>query len=73
MKYARKYVKIQSEQFQQLGIFGDFENPYLTFKPQYEAGILEVFAELVDKGLVLIEIDRPKSKAAPKGKPISAS
>ena len=52
MKYASKYVKIQSEQFQELGIFGDFEHPYLTFKPSYEAGILEVFAELVDKGLV---------------------
>ena len=52
MKYAGKYVKLQSKQFQDLGIFGDFENPYLTFKPQYEAGILEVFAELVDKGLV---------------------
>jgi len=52
MKYASKYVKIQSRQFQELGIFGDFENPYLTFKPAYEAGILEVFAELVDKGLV---------------------
>ena len=51
-KYARKYVKVQSRQFQELGIFGDFENPYLTFKPSYEAGILEVFAELVDKGLV---------------------
>lgn len=51
-KFAGKYVKIQSEQFQQLGIFGDFENPYLTFKPAYEAGIMEVFAELVDKGLV---------------------
>ena len=52
MKYARKYVKIQSKQFQELGVFGDFENPYLTFTPAYEAGILEVFAELVDKGLV---------------------
>ncbi len=52
MKYAGKFVKIQSKQFQELGVFGDFENPYLTFKPQYEAGILEVFAELVDKGLV---------------------
>ncbi|MCP4262954.1 MAG: isoleucine--tRNA ligase [Planctomycetes bacterium] len=51
-KYARKYVKIQSKQFQELGIFGDFENPYLTFKPSYEAGILEVFAMLVEKGLV---------------------
>jgi isoleucyl-tRNA synthetase len=52
MKYASKYVKLQSKQFQALGIFGDFENPYLTFKPQYEAGILEVFAELAGKGLV---------------------
>jgi len=52
MKYASKYVKIQSKQFQELGIFGDFENPYLTFKPGYEEGILEVFAKLVDKGLV---------------------
>jgi isoleucyl-tRNA synthetase len=50
-KYASKYVKIQSRQFQQLGVFGDFENPYLTFKPAYEAGILEVFAELVGKAL----------------------
>jgi len=51
-KYASKYVRIQSRQFQELGIFGDFDNPYLTFKPQYEAGIMEVFAQLVDKGLV---------------------
>jgi len=51
-KYAAKYVKLQSRQFRQLGIFGDFQNPYLTFKPAYEAGVLEVFAELVEKGLV---------------------
>jgi isoleucyl-tRNA synthetase len=52
MKYAAKYVKIQSRQFQELGVFGAFDDPYLTFKPAYEAGILEVFAELVGKGLV---------------------
>ena len=52
MKYAGKYVKIQSRQFQDLGVFGDFDDPYLTFKPAYEAGILEVFADLVGKGLV---------------------
>ncbi|MHC4332892.1 MAG: isoleucine--tRNA ligase [Planctomycetota bacterium] len=51
-RYAGRYVRIQSKQFQELGIFGDFDNPYLTFKPAYEAGILEVFAELVDEGLV---------------------
>ncbi|MBW8040739.1 MAG: isoleucine--tRNA ligase [Planctomycetes bacterium] len=51
-KYASKYVKLQSRQFQELGIFGDFDKPYLTFTPGYEAGIMEVFAEMVDKGLV---------------------
>jgi isoleucyl-tRNA synthetase len=51
-QYASKFVKIQSKQFQELVVFGDFENPYLTFTPAYEAGILEVFAELVNKGLL---------------------
>lgn len=51
-KYARKYVRLQSKQFQALGVFGDFDDPYLTYNPRYEAGILEVFAELVSKGLV---------------------
>jgi len=51
-QYASKYVKLQTKQFKELGVFGDFENPYLTLKPQYEAGICEVFAELVGKGLV---------------------
>ena len=51
-KYASKYVKLQTKQFESLGIFGDFKNPYLTLKPQYEKGILEIFAELVGNGLV---------------------
>jgi len=51
-KYASKYVKLQGRQFQELGVFGDFDKPYLTLKPSYEAGIMEVFAELVGKGLV---------------------
>lgn len=51
-KYASKYVKLQSKQFASLGIFADFKNPYLTLKPQYEKGILDIFAELVGKGLV---------------------
>ena len=51
-KYASKYVKLQSSQFASLGVFGDFKNPYLTLKPQYEKGILEIFAKLVGNGLV---------------------
>ncbi len=51
-KYASKFVKHQTKQFKALGVFGDFKNPYLTLKPQYEQGILEIFAELVGNGLV---------------------
>src|SRR3954451_6764337 len=40
-EYAAKYVKVQSEQFQRLGILGEWENPYLTMKPEYEADTLE--------------------------------
>jgi isoleucyl-tRNA synthetase len=51
-KYAGKFVKTQTKQFKSLGIFGDWKNPYLTLKPQYEKGILDIFAELVGNGLV---------------------
>src|ERR1700694_732655 len=50
--YARKYVDIQRRQFRRLGVFGDWEHPYLTLDPSYEAVILRVFAELVEKDLV---------------------
>jgi len=50
--FARKFVDIQREQFKRLGVFGDWENPYLTMNPAYEAEILCVFAVFVEKGLV---------------------
>ncbi|HEY8750445.1 MAG TPA: isoleucine--tRNA ligase [Tepidisphaeraceae bacterium] len=50
--YAEKFAGVQSEQFQRLGILGDWANPYLTMKPRYEQGILEVFAKFVQAGLV---------------------
>ncbi|MBV8781486.1 MAG: isoleucine--tRNA ligase [Phycisphaerae bacterium] len=50
--YAEKYVGVQREQFQRLGILGDWHNPYLTMKPEYEAATLEVFAKFVEAGLV---------------------
>lgn len=51
-EYAEKYSGIQSQQFQRLGILGDWSNPYLTMKPEYEANTLEVFARVVENGLV---------------------
>ncbi len=50
--YAEKYVGIQREQFQRLGILGEWNNPYLTMSPEYEAQTLEVFARFVEEGLV---------------------
>jgi isoleucyl-tRNA synthetase len=49
---ARHFVGVQSEQFQRLGVFGDWANPYLTMDPAYEAETLRVFATLVGKNLV---------------------
>src|SRR6187401_1728615 len=39
-EYARKYVAIQREQFQRLGVLGEWEKPYLTLEPAYEADII---------------------------------
>jgi len=52
LAYAEKYVAIQSKQFQRLGILGDWEHPYLTMTPGYEAATLEVLARFVEAGLV---------------------
>ena len=50
--FARKFIDIQREQFKRLGVFGDWENPYLTMAPKYEAEILRAFAVFVEEGLV---------------------
>lgn len=50
--YAEKYVKLQAGQMQSLGTIGDYEHPYLTMTPGYEAGVLEVFSKLLERGLV---------------------
>ena len=44
-----KWVGIQRDQFRRLGISGDWENPYLTLDPRYEAGILDVLADLLER------------------------
>ncbi|HOG14031.1 MAG TPA: isoleucine--tRNA ligase [Synergistales bacterium] len=50
--YAEKYIDIQRSEFKRLGVLGDWENPYITFKPEYEAAQIGVFADMVEKGLV---------------------
>ena len=50
--FAMKFVEIQKQEFKRLGIFGDWENPYLTLTPAYETAILKAFRELFEKGLI---------------------
>jgi isoleucyl-tRNA synthetase len=50
--YAMKYVGIQREGFKRLGVFGEWENPYLTLDKEYEYWILRSLSELVKKGYV---------------------
>jgi isoleucyl-tRNA synthetase len=51
-EYARKFIDIQRRQFRRLGVFGDWENPYLTLDPGYEAEIIRSFGRFVENGLV---------------------
>ena len=47
--FAKRFVSIQKDGFKRLGVFADWENPYLTLNPKYEASIVKVFGELVEK------------------------
>ncbi|RJP31801.1 MAG: isoleucine--tRNA ligase [Actinobacteria bacterium] len=51
-EYALHYVDRQSEQFQRLGVRGDFDHPYLTLKPSYEAVNIWVLARMLEHGLI---------------------
>lgn len=51
-KYAHEFLDIQRNDFIRLGVIGDWENPYITLNPEYEAAQLSTFADLVEKGLV---------------------
>ena len=50
--YALEQMDIQRTQFKRLGIWGDWENPYLTLRPEYEAKQIEIFGEMAEKGYV---------------------
>ena len=51
-RYAEKYKGIQVEQMQRLLTLADYDHPYLTMTHDYEEGVLEVFAGLVEQGIV---------------------
>ncbi|RJQ15059.1 MAG: isoleucine--tRNA ligase [Nitrospiraceae bacterium] len=51
-EYAAKFVDIQREEFKRLGVFGDWDNPYITMAFPYEASIVREFNNFVRKGYV---------------------
>jgi isoleucyl-tRNA synthetase len=51
-EYAYKQVDIQRTGFKRLGVSGDFDNPYITLKPEYEAEQIKVFGEMAKKGYI---------------------
>src|SRR6202790_230717 len=51
-KYAAKYVDLQRKDFIRLGVFGRWQDPYLTMSAQYEAVIAGAFVDFLDQGYV---------------------
>ena len=51
-KYAQKYLDIQSDQFQRIGVFGQFDDPYSTMSREYESVIARVFFDFWENGFV---------------------
>src|SRR5512139_1970729 len=50
--YAEKYVGVQRDEFERLGVLGEWQDPYLTMAPSYQATIMRELAAFVEKGLV---------------------
>jgi isoleucyl-tRNA synthetase len=51
-EYALRYVEIQREEFIRLGVLGDWENPYVTMDPSYEAQEIRELGRFFEKGAV---------------------
>jgi len=55
-QYTEKVIRKQSQQMQRLLTLADYAAPYFTMQPAYEAATLEVFAGLVEQGLVFRQL-----------------
>ena len=51
-EYAEGYIAKMTEQFKRLGVLGEWENPYITLLPEFEAKQIEVFGKMAEKGLI---------------------
>ncbi|WP_321403553.1 isoleucine--tRNA ligase [Maridesulfovibrio sp.] len=52
-EYAAKFVDIQRKEFKRLGVLGNWEDPYLTMKPEYEAATARELGRFMEKGSVI--------------------
>ena len=50
--YADRFIGVMTEEFQRLGIFGDWKHPYLTMGFRYQASIARALGKFVERGLV---------------------
>ena len=53
-EWADKYIDIQRNGFKRLGVRGEWDNPYLTYTHEYEAGIVEIFKRLYLDGQIYV-------------------
>lgn len=51
-EFALEQIELQKKDFRRLGVRGDFNDPYITLKPEYEAAQIRIFGEMADKGLI---------------------
>lgn len=51
-EFALQFVDIQREEFKRLGVRGDWDHPYITLKPEYEAVQIGIFGEMAQKGYI---------------------
>lgn len=49
---ARKYLDVQRQAFKRLGVIGDWDHPYITLLPEFEAKQIEVFGKLAERGCI---------------------
>ena len=50
--FALRFVENQKQEFKRLGTLADYDNPYLTLKPEYEARQIEIFGAMANKGYI---------------------
>lgn len=51
-EYAQKFVDLQRSQFERLGVLGQWDKPYITMSPAYEAAVIELFFDFYQNGFV---------------------